>query len=918
MKVEDLKINGIKNPMGFSYDKIKCSWKVRDTKAKTAKNIKIDVSLDSGFNNIIYSKEGKDLNSSCEILEVTCTPHTRYFYRVYVEGENGETALSKIAFFETGKMSEKWVGKWIKTEDRDKFHPVFFRKFKLNKKVKTARLYICGLGLYEAYLNNKKIGDELLAPLYSDYRVEYQYQTYDITDMLEEKNNIDIWMGNGWYKGRFGLGGFRENFGDKFMAIAEIYIEFQDGEIQVISTDHMWKYRGSDIELSDIYDGEIYNKLMYDQKENVVKNVQIVNEVKQKLIERYSLPVKEKEIVQVKEIIKTPKNEIVLDFGQNFAGYVKFLCNQPKGTKITLDFGEILQKGNFYNDNYRSAKSQFVYISNGEKELVRPHFTYFGFRFVRVSGWIGEIHKEDFMGSVIYSDMDTTGEIESGNKKLNGLISNCMWGQKSNFLDFPTDCPQRDERLAWTGDAQIFSRTACYNMDTRAFYNKFIHELRIEQERLDGIVPGVIPVFDPKYAVVCSVWGDIATILPTVLYEYYGDKEGLNKHYSMMKDWVDYINREDEKRGKRYLFDFGNHIGDWLALDGKTEQSMKGGTDDYFIASCYYANSVKNVASAAKVLGKFEDKRYYPNLYENIIKAIFKEYFSESGRMCVDTQTAYLIALNLGIYKDKEKIKEALKTRLYKDCYKLKCGFVGAPMMCKVLAENGFEEEALYFLLQEEYPGWMHCINLGATTIWERWNSVLDDGTVSGIVMNSLNHYSFGAVLEYIYRNILGIQSAGIGFKRVRFVPQIDNKIGYMKGSYDSVSGKYSLEWRICEDGMIEINVEVPFNCSGIIKLPLCHSDEIELEPGKHNFRYKPLKDLKQLFTEKTLFRDMIKNEEAVKIIKEISPNLYSFLENKDEDFLSESLSTLENLGFLGFSREQIDELISKIAEIKR
>ncbi len=505
MKVKSLRINGIKNPIGFSYDKIKCSWKIRDTEAKIAKSIGIDVSLDNKFNNTIYSKEGKNLNSSCEILEIKCMPHTRYFYRVYVEGDNGETAFSEVAFFETGKMSEKWSGKWITTEENDKFHPIFFREFKLYKKVKKARIYICGLGLYEAYLNDKKIGDELLAPLYSDYREEYQYQTYDITDMLSEKNNIDILLGNGWYKGRFGLGGFKENFGDKFMVIAEIYLEFEDGEVQVIGTDGMWKYRGSNIELSDIYDGEIYNKILWEQKENVVKQVEIVNDVKQKLIERYSLPVKEKEIVQVKDIITTPKNEVVLDFGQNFAGYVKFLCNQPKGTKITLDFGEILQNGNFYNDNYRSAKSQFVYISNGEKELVRPHFTYFGFRFVRVSGWIGEIHKEDFMGAVLYSDMDITGEIETGNKKLNRLIANCMWGQKSNFLDFPTDCPQRDERLAWTGDAQIFSRTACYNMDTRAFYDKFIHDLRVEQEKLDGIVPGVIPVFDPKYAVVCSV-----------------------------------------------------------------------------------------------------------------------------------------------------------------------------------------------------------------------------------------------------------------------------------------------------------------------------------------------------------------------------------------------------------------------------
>ena len=651
MQITEIKINGMKNPVGYEFNTMRVSWKVRNIEAKKQTYAKVEVAEDKTFEKIAAEKEGTELNSASEKLEITLQPRTRYYVRVTVENELGEKAVSDSAYFETAKMNEAWNAKWITTAEEDKVHPVFIKNFSTEitdgKEVKSARLYISGLGLFTASLNGKKIGNEVLTPYYSDYHEEEQYLTFDVTEGIQKENKLEVSLGNGWYKGKFGLAGQIENFGNRFLLIAELHLTYTNGEEQVIVTDDTWSYIGSDIEDDSIYDGEIINHLLWAEQENAEKKAVLADETIQigKLVARYSLPVKEMEDMPVKEIIHTPAGETVLDFGQNFAGYITFTNHQKKGTKLVFDFGEILQNGNFYNENYRSAKSQFVYLSDGREELVRPSFTYFGFRYVRVQGWEGELNKTDILGKAVYSEMDTTGKIETGHAVVNRLFLNAMWGQKSNSLDFPTDCPQRDERLGWCGDAQVFCRTAAYNMDTAAFYSKFIHDLRLAQNKAGGILPGVIPVFMPGTEIASSVWSDIATFLPDTLYEYYGDKEALKEYYPMMKDWVDWITEQDQARGQQYLYNFGNQLGDWLALDGRTEQSMEGGTDEYFIGSCYYSMSVKKTARAAEILGFEEDAKVYNELYQKIYDAILREYFTESGRLAIDTQTGYLVSL---------------------------------------------------------------------------------------------------------------------------------------------------------------------------------------------------------------------------------------------------------------------------------
>lgn len=915
MRIKNVRINGMENPTGFDFGTVCVSWKVREASGKEQQNVKIEVSLTESFEEVLCVKEGKELNSAAEKLEFQQNAHTRYYVRVTVTDDKGETAVSEPAYFETGKMEEPWVGKWITTEKEDTFHPLFVKSFEAKKGLASARLYICGLGLFTAELNGKKVGDEVLTPYYSNYHDEEQYITFDITENVKEQNRLTVSLGNGWFKGKFGLNNQSNNFGDEFKLIAELRLVYEDGEVQVIGTDETWEYIGSDVEDDGIYDGEIINHLLWKEKENLPKKA-VLTEAEGKLVARYSLPVMEMEDMQVKEVIYTPLGETVLDFGQNFAGYVTFRNHLPEGTRIVFDHGEILQDGNFYNENYRSAKSQFVYVSDGRDELVRPSFTYFGFRYVRVTGWPGEAKEEDFTGKALYSKMDRTGYIETGHQGVNRLFLNALWGQKSNFIDFPTDCPQRDERLGWTGDAQVFSGTASFNMDTTAFYHKFLHDLRNEQVKYDGILPGVIPVLDPNGPIFSSVWGDIATILPMVVYEHSGNVETLRENYPMMKDWVDKITKEDKARGQKYLYDFGNQLGDWLALDGRTEQSMEGGTDAYYIGSNYYAMSVQKTATAAEILGYKEDEAYYKDLYEKIKAAIIREYFTETGRLAIDSQTGYIVALYSGIYRDKEAVVAGLKARFYKDCYKLKGGFTGAPILCRVLAENGFEEDAFYFLMQEEYPGWMHCINLGATTIWERWNSVLDDGHLSGTMMNSLNHYSYGAIVEYLYRDVAGLKALEPGFKKALITPLMNGKLKYMNMTYDSAYGEYKVSWKVLKDGNVSVDIQVPFGCSAVIGLPFYEGEVTEVAAGSYHYEYSPIEDLRQRYNHKTMFKDMMHDPEAMKVIERVSPMLMYFLSTGNQDYFYESLQSLEKLSYMGFTREIVDNLSAELSKL--
>ena len=923
MKITNIRINGIVNPVGFSFDRISCSWCVVGTESKKQSFARIEVSKNDDFSELTYVKEGKDLCQQGEVLLFALEPRTRYYYRIQVTGDQGDTAVSETAYWETGKMSEKWEADWIAPQKEDSFHPVLHKEYSVKAPVKCARLYATGVGMFEAWMDNKKLGQEYLMPCVNNYEKNIQTMTFPLENLGPGTHSLDLLLGKGWYMGVFGLELQKENYGNRMAAIAELHLEYEDGTKETVLTDDTWTYCGSCIEDSGIYDGEVYNELLWENKDNPKKQVEVIvdpagdegtkNLVKEHLMDRLSLPVLIKETLPVQEIIYTPDGDTVLDFGQNFAGFVSFSSRLPRGTKITLECAEILQEGNFYHGNYRDAASTFVYISDGQEKTVRPHFTFFGFRYIRVTGWPGEINKEDFTGNVLYSDITRTGYIHTCNEKINRLYENTLWGLKSNFIDMPTDCPQRSERLGWTGDAQVFAPTASYHMDTRAFFHKFMKDLRDEQEFLDGGIPNYVPNIGHKDD--CgSVWGDIGTMLPDVYYTYYGDLGEIEKQYPMMKDWVDYIDRQDAARGRKYLYDTGFQFGDWLALDGATPTSFKGSTDDAYIGSVYYYHSAQIVRKMAERLNKTEDAEHYRALEEHIRKAVLAEFFTPNGRLAVDTQAGYVAALKFGLYVDRDKLIEQFIVRLTKDMKQIKCGFVGAPLLCTVLAEAGLYELAYDFLLKEGFPSWLYSVNLGATTVWERWNSVGEDGVISDTGMNSLNHYSYGSVMEFVYAYAGGIRPMEPGFKKAIIDPHPDIRLPKLECRYDSVSGTYVCNWEICRDGMLRVHVEIPFNCEAYVTLP--DHEPMTLGAGSYDFAYMPAKDLRKPYSKKSSLLRVAADPKAVGILFAHTPALGGIGMSGNEELGSKTLEVLSHDTFLPFDPQELEIAMKELEEV--
>lgn len=907
MRINNIKINGMTNPIGYDFDSISITYAVTDFSNEEAKKLgsvfEVIISDKKDFSKVLFSQVS-DVPKKIEI-NLKLSPRTRYYVGISIDGNE----VKDSAWFETGKCNEPWSAKWIATEEADSFHPIFRRQYYSSEEIKKARLYICGLGLYEAYINGNRVGDEYLSPGIYDYSEELQYQTYDVTEYVGRTNDIQVLLGKGWYMGRFGLEGKDKLFGDRFQMIAELHIELVSGKKVVIGTDEEYSYYGSDIEESGIYDGEIYNHCLYNKRENKEKNAVLINE-KRPLIARVGVPVVEKDLVYVKEIIHTAKGETVLDFGQNMAGYVSFKSCLPEGARITLKFGEVLQNGNFYNDNYRTAVSRFEYVSGGFEEEVWPHFSFFGFRYVCVEGFIGDINPDDFTAHVIYSDLDRTGYFNCSNEKVNRLYENAFWGQRSNFIDMPTDCPQRDERMGWTGDAQVFASAASYNMDTRPFFQKYLHDLRNEQKRMSGGIPNYIPSKGTLAG--CSfVWGDAGTFIPDTLSKMYDNKSNYKTNYELMKDWCEYCLRTHMKDD--YLVHGAFGFGDWLALDGVTEQSMRGGTNDDYISSVYLCESLRKTSQMAELLGLSEDCKKYSELSGKIKAAILNEYFTAIGHLCIDTQAAYLIALRFGIYRDINVLKADLKNRFKRDGYRIRCGFVGAPVLCQILAENGMEKEAYHFLLNEDFPGWLHEVNLGATTIWERWNSLNEDGSISGTGMNSLNHYAYGTVVEFLYSYVCGIKPVEAGFKKAMIKPLINGHLKYAEASYDSIYGKYSCKWSLSEDGKISVHVEIPYGCTAKLVLPE-RKDEL-LCGGVYDFNYSVKKNLLKIYDGDSFLGEVVKNEKAASILGEYAPQAL-FLGNGDVEGKSTKLGELPYMFYLGVDTSKALEALNKISNI--
>lgn len=707
---------------------------------------------------------------------------------------------------------------WIRMKDADALVvPVFRRIFTCRGRVKEAALKVTCDGVYEAQLNGSRVGDFILAPGWTEYSKRLQVQRYDITSMLREnsaghnsaqenssgENCLEVTVGNGWFRRTNAPWTGTQN-PDEFlpaMLIAALHIVYEDGREEVILTDDSWEVSRSTVTLSGIFIGEDVDMTL----EMKFEKVQICVYPKNILIEQEGPPVREQEILCPCRSFRTPKGEWVLDFGQNMTGYMAFEMDAHAGERLSLSTAEVLDRdGNFYTANYRSARSQLHYICREGHQSYKPRLTFFGFRYLRIDEAPENFSEDQIHAIVLHSELTRTGWLASSSPLLNQLFENIIWSQKGNYLDIPTDCPQRDERYGWTGDGQIFCRTATYQYDVRQFFRKWLGDMRSAQHE-NGWIPEVIPsltAYNPGGA----AWSDAVTIIPWQLYETYGDISYISDMYEAMERWIAYIPTVSKTP---YLWTGCWTYGDWLALDAPPdyhpatiELSKRGYSNDDLVCSAFYANSVDIVIRAGKLLGR--DVKVYEELHSQIVSAFQKTF---EGRM--NTQTEKVLALHFNLASSPETLAAALAKQIRACGMKLQTGLLGTPYLLHELTRYGYSEIAWSLLLRREYPGWLYSVSRGATTVWEHWDGIKPDGSFWDDDMNSYNHYAYGCVADWVFGKACGIQPLEPGFARAKIEPHPDRRVQSMSAVLDTVHGRIRSAWKYTDSG-IRYEIETP------------------------------------------------------------------------------------------------------------
>ncbi|MBP5307725.1 MAG: family 78 glycoside hydrolase catalytic domain [Clostridia bacterium] len=775
-------------------------------------------------------------------------PYSEYRVTVIAESNTGDTA-ERSATFKTGKMADGWQAKWITDGDyifkekKTSPKPMTFRKkIGIIKPVKSATVYSTAVGIYNLYFNDKKIGRDYFAPGFTSYKNRLQYQVYDVTEYLVGGGSLIAVVGGGWAVGSFTHKRLNRIYARRQALLLELRITYEDGTAEIIGTDESWQVtEEGNFRFAEFYDGEIYDAtvdlLSAGWKSAKTEKVGFKN-----ITASYGCPVRSHEEFKPVNVFKSGSGEIVYDFGQNFSGVIKAEFCAKKGTKLVFRHSEILQNGELFTEALRSAKATVTYIAKEGRQSYSPSMTYMGFRYVGVSG----IEEKDLELSAlaIYSDMPVVGKFACSDERLNRLHDNVVWSAKSNFMDIPTDCPQRDERMGWTGDIAVFSSTAVFNFDTSRFFDKWLKDMRSDQGRSGGI-PVIVPhiaipgQFETMFKFPIDYWGDSCILVPWAEYRARGDVAVLRQNYPMMKKYLKACKRLAEafSFGKRRRIWKFHHYGDWCAPDGNWKIWMGRGK---WTATACLCNSSEIVAEIAGILGEEEDEKYFRRLSSETADAFRSVLTDGNGKLKNEFQTAYVLPVYYGIFEGKEK-ENALKNLvcLVKNGgYGIGTGFPGTPYVLFALADNGYSDEAYKMLLNESCPSWLYEVKAGATTIWERWDALKEDGSFNnkdaGDVMVSFNHYAGGAVGDFLYRRVLGLEAAAGGYKEFKVKPVLCREITSASGETDTPYGKIKAEWKT-ENGVFEINVKVPVGTRCLLTLP--SGKEKILNSGNFNLR---------------------------------------------------------------------------------
>jgi alpha-L-rhamnosidase len=698
-----------------------------------------------------------------------------------------------------------------------------------------AALHISSLGVFEASINGRPVSGDVLSPGWTSYQWRLRYRSYDVVSLIENRSVLGVALGNGWYRGRLGWDDTPGNvYGDRLGLIAQLELSFEDGHQQIVVTDNGWRSAPSAVLANDLYDGETVDARlrddtwkMPDYDDSAWTPVEDLPFDVAKLVPYACPPVVRHEQLRPVEISTSPSGHTLVDFGQNLTGWTRIRVHGPAGSEITVRHAEVLDHGELGTAPLRTAKATDRYVLSGKDDTFEPTMTFHGFRYAQVDGWPGEaLSLDDIEAVVVHTDLRRIGTFECSNDLLNQLHSNVVWGFRGNALDVPTDCPQRDERLGWTGDLAVFAPTAAYLYDVREWLIDWLRDLSVEQRAAKGRVPLVVP--DPltiqgqgfimneggPYA----IWGDACIWVPWALWQAYGDRGVLESQFASM---TAHLERVQEKLSPNGLWNQGFQFGDWLDPDAPPDRAWEAKAHKGVVATACLYRSARTVSDVARILGRQEDAETYDVLASQTRAAFRKHYLLEDGSIKSDAPTVYALAIEFGLLEDGDlgRAGQRLSELVRKNGYNVSTGFAGTPYILDALTRAGHLDDAYKLLLETSCPSWLYPVTMGATTIWERWDSMRPDGTINPDGMTSFNHYALGAVADWMNRTIGGISPLAPGYERVLIAPRPGGGISWANSSLKTPHGRISVEWSL-DGSEVVVKASVPEGVSGVLQLP--------------------------------------------------------------------------------------------------
>ncbi len=744
--------------------------------------------------------------------------------RVRVHGDGDVSPWSAPLVVEAGLFDPTdWVARFITAPGAV---PVLRRVFPVAGPVRRARLYATALGVYELRLNGQPVGDHVLAPGWTSYHHRLRYQTHDVTDLLRPGANLlDATLAEGWYRGRLGWGGGERGiYGDDLALLAQLEITHDDGTTTTVATDETWQAGTGPLLESGIYDGETHDARRDTTDWAPVRTLDRDLSI---LCGPTGPPVRRTETLPPAAITRSASGATIVDFGQNIAGRVRLTVNAPAGTEITVRHAELLLGGELETGPLRLAKATDRYTARGGgREVWEPSFTYHGFRYAEITGW-----QPDAVRAVVcHSDLTRTGWFECSDPMLNRLHENIVWTMRGNFFDIPTDCPQRDERLGWTADAALFAPSACFLYDTAGVLGSWLTDLAADRDPATGVPPVMAPAVRDERPPL-AVWCDAVVTVPWVLYERYGDLDFLARQYESMCSWVDHVS---ELTGERRIFDQHWQLGDWLDPTAPPDKPRETSTDPFLIATAYFAHSARRLADAAELLAKPDDARRYADLADAVRRAFLREYTDGEGRLLKETQTGYALARQFGLLYNGPRLAELVTAA---DGHPV-VGFIGASVVLDALTDSGRLDLAYRMLTKRGHPSWLYQVDMGATTVWERWDSLRPDGTLNPGEMTSFNHCPLGSVADWMHRTIGGLAPAAPGYRRLRIAPQPGGGVTWANTTHRTPYGTADVRWRL-DGGHLHLDVVVPAGTRAEVTLPMTTSPPVVVGSGEHHWAYQ-------------------------------------------------------------------------------